>query len=55
MASRSYPGWFAVFAITWAAFFAYVFVMSRRQREMQREIDLLQKMLEEREAAQNDE
>ena len=30
------PWLFAVFFITWAAFFGYVFVMSRRQREMQR-------------------
>ena len=37
------PWLFAVFAITWAAFFAYVFVMSRRQREMQREIDHLKR------------
>ena len=41
------PWLFAVFAITWAAFFAYVFVMSRRQREMQREIDHLKRSLED--------
>jgi CcmD family protein len=45
------PWLFAVFAITWAAFFAYVFVMSRRQREMQREIDHLKRSLEGRDAA----
>ena len=45
------PWLFAVFAITWAAFFAYVFVMSRRQREMQREIDHLKRSLEDRDAA----
>ena len=43
------PWLFAVFAITWAAFFAYVFVMSRRQQEMQREIEALTKALAERE------
>lgn len=43
------PFLFAVFFITWAAFFAYIFVMSRRQREMQREIDILRQTLEERE------
>ena len=32
---------FAVFFITWAGFFGYVFVMSRRQKEMRQEIDAL--------------
>jgi CcmD family protein len=50
------PWLFAVFIITWAAFFAYVFIMSRRQREMQREIDVLKRSLNDREAAdKNDE
>ena len=40
------PWLFAVYAITWAAFFAYVFIMSRRQREMQREIDALKRALD---------
>ena len=43
------PWLFAVFAITWAAFFGYVFVMSRRQQEMQREIEALKRALAERE------
>ena len=43
------PWLFAVFFITWAAFFAYVYVMSRRQREMQSEIDALKRVLAERE------
>jgi CcmD family protein len=43
------PWLFAVFFITWAAFFGYVFVMSRRQREMQREIEALSLALQERE------
>ena len=43
------PWLFAVFAVTWAAFFGYTFVMSRRQRDMRREIDVLRKTLEERE------
>lgn len=42
------PWLFAVFAITWAAFFGYMFVMSRRQQEMQREIEALTKALAER-------
>ena len=40
------PWLFAVYAITWAAFFGYVFIMSRRQREMQREIDTLKRALD---------
>lgn len=40
------PWLFAVYAITWAAFFGYVFIMSRRQREMQREIDALRRALD---------
>ena len=42
------PWLFAVYAITWAAFFAYVFFMSRRQREMQHEIDTLKRALDAR-------
>ena len=44
------PWLFAVFFITWTAFFGYVFVMSRRQREMRREIDALRRALDRREA-----
>ena len=40
---------FAVFAITWAVFFGYVFMTSRRQREMQQEIDELRRAVQERE------
>ena len=43
------PWLFAVFIITWAAFFAYIFVMSRRQRELRHEIDALKNALAERE------
>ena len=42
------PYLFAVYIITWAAFFAYVFYVSRRQREMQAEIDALKRALESR-------
>ena len=42
------PYLFAVFIITWAVFFAYVFIMSRRQRQMQREIDALAQALSEK-------
>ena len=42
------PFLFAVYIITWAAFFAYVFYVSRRQREMQSEIEALKRALDER-------
>ena len=42
------PFLFAVYIITWAAFFAYVFYVSRRQRELQNEIRDLRRALEER-------
>ncbi len=42
------PYLFAVFIITWAGFFAYVFFSSRRQRQMEREIEALKSMLRER-------
>ena len=45
------PFLFAVFIITWAAFFAYLFLTARRQREMQREIEALKTVLAEREAS----
>ena len=44
------PWLFAVYTITWAAFFAYVFIMSRRQREMQREIDALKRAFQAKDA-----
>jgi CcmD family protein len=43
------PFLFAVFFIAWAAFFAYVFIMSRRQREMRSEIEVLKRVLAEKE------
>ena len=43
------PWLFAVFFITWAAFFTYVFYMARRQKEMGREIEALKRALAERE------
>ena len=42
------PALFAVYTITWAGFFAFAFVMSRRQKELRREIDLLKTTLKER-------
>jgi CcmD family protein len=43
------PYLFAVYIVTWAGFFGYVFVMSRRQREMRREIDALKVALTDKE------
>src|SRR5688500_7150477 len=42
------PYLFAVYAITWAAFFAYIFLMSRKQREMQRELTALRAALQDK-------
>ncbi len=42
------PWLFAVFFVTWAACFAYVFMMSRRQRDMQRELEALRRALANR-------
>lgn len=42
---------FAVFAITWGGFFAYIFVMTGRRRQMQRELQALRAALDEREGA----
>lgn len=36
---------FAVFAVTWAGFFAYIFFVSRKQRELQREVARLQAIM----------
>ncbi len=41
------PSLFAVFIVTWAVFFGYVFYTSRRQREMRRELDALRALLSE--------
>lgn len=44
------PYLFAVYMITWGGFFAYVFVMSRRQREMRRELEALRVAVAEKES-----
>ena len=49
MPSENLPYLFAVYVVTWAVFFVYVFVFSRRQREMEREIRQLKQALEMRE------
>lgn len=42
------PYLFGVYTVTWIAFFAYAFYMTRRQRDLRREIDELRRTLEER-------
>ena len=37
---------FGVYIVTWAGFFGYAFMMSRRQKEMQREIAALRAIIE---------
>ena len=39
------PFLFAVYIITWAGFFAYAFLMSRRQRDLHREVEALKMAL----------
>ena len=45
------PYLFAVFAIAWGGFFAYISVMTGRRRQMQRELEALRAALAERESA----
>ena len=47
------PFLFAVYTVTWAAFFAYAFYMSRRQRELRRELNEIKRALEEKETSQS--
>ena len=42
------PYLFAVFFVTWTAFFAYLFVVSRRQKEILREIEYLRRAMADR-------
>ena len=48
-AESNLPFLFAIYTITWLAFFAYAFYMTRRQSELNREIQELRRMLEQRE------
>ena len=41
------PFLFAVFAVTWAAFFIYAFFMTRKQADLKREIDALHQSIED--------
>ena len=41
------PFLFAVFAVTWVAFFVYAFFMTRKQADLKREIDALRESIED--------
>lgn len=45
----SLPYLFVVYLVTWLAFFAYAFYMTRKQQALQRDLDALRKQLEDRE------
>ena len=49
MPSENLPYLFAAYAVTWVLFFVYAFFSSRRQREMEQEIQELRRTLEARE------
>ena len=52
--SPNLPFLFAAFAVSWLAFFAYVFFVNRRQQEIRREIEELRRSLEQRVAEGED-
>ena len=43
---------FAIYIITWAGFFTYIFIISRRQRTMEREIEGLKRLLLEQQSTE---
>ena len=43
------PYLFAAFALTWVAFFAYLFFIARKERALCQEMELLRRAVEERE------
>jgi CcmD family protein len=45
----SLPYLFVVYLVTWLAFFAYAFYMMRKQQALQRDLDALRKLLDDRE------
>ncbi len=38
---------FAAFTVVWLALFGYIFILSRRQQRLRRDIDLLKETLKE--------
>ena len=43
---------FAIYIITWAGFFTYIFIVSRRQRTMEREIESLKQLMSQQQSAE---
>jgi len=50
MPPANLPFLFAAFAVTWIAFFAYAFFVSRRQQELRKEIAELRGALDQQRA-----
>ncbi len=44
------PYLFAAFALTWVAFFAYLFFLARKERSLRREMEALRQAIEARDA-----
>ena len=44
------PYLFAAFALTWVAFFAYLFFIGRKERSLRREMEALRQAMEARDA-----
>ncbi len=44
----SLPYLFVVYLVTWLAFFAYAFYMMRKQQALQRDLDALRKLLDDK-------
>ena len=47
------PYLFAAFALTWLAFFAYLFFVARKESALRREMEALRRAMDEREAKSN--
>ena len=46
--SDKLPFLFVVYALTWAVFFIYILVLSRRQQEIEQELKILRRRAEEK-------
>lgn len=49
--ANNIPYLFAAYSIAWAFFFGYMFFTSRRQRELERELQAIRDILEKRDSA----
>ena len=48
MPSDNLPFLFAAYAVTWVGFFIYAFFVSRRQQQLEHEIETLRSLMETR-------